>query len=351
MIEDKVFYLYRADFCAAATEELDGAVTVTAAGGLAGGVFSKKPSALLIAGVDPKETMPRCQQAACRMVIPNTSARIHAWVIQSKSKKKKGSGAATGGSTTKRQGRTASSLSTPRRKSRAKGKGPTTARSDSQEEESHPAQRRVPQAVNSRVPVGPWAHIWKAHLSWLAVADGYSSWCSICHEGGAVLLCDEEGCGAVQHAECSMQSDPDARHWRCDDCWLMAGERPREARRRIGQGASEWGDCRAEPSSAKRRRMSTTDRLGWVTGARVLDACGVEHVIQAMQHGYVQCSRPGQSELRNYRRRELQLLLAMSDGGGSHSSTSEEEVEDPRDDGTSDHGDGQDEEDTEDEEL
>ena len=87
MIEDKVFYLYRTDFCAAATEALDGAVTVTAAGGLAGGVFSKKPSALLLAGIDPKETMPICQMAACRMVIPNTS--IHAWVIQSKIKKKR----------------------------------------------------------------------------------------------------------------------------------------------------------------------------------------------------------------------------------------------------------------------
>ena len=60
MIEDKVFYLYKTHFCAAATEALDGAVTVTAAGGLAGGVFSKKPSVLLLAGVDPKETMPIC---------------------------------------------------------------------------------------------------------------------------------------------------------------------------------------------------------------------------------------------------------------------------------------------------
>ena len=101
MLEDKVFYLYRVDVCAAATEELDRAVTVTAAGGLAGGVFSKKPSALLIAGVDPKETMLRCQKAACRMVIPNTST--HAWVIQSKSKKKKSMSAATSNSTTKGQ--------------------------------------------------------------------------------------------------------------------------------------------------------------------------------------------------------------------------------------------------------
>ena len=76
LIEDKVFYLYHTDSCAAATEALGRAAAVTEAGGLAGGVFSKKPSALLLAGVDSKETMPICQKAACRTVIPGTS--IHA---------------------------------------------------------------------------------------------------------------------------------------------------------------------------------------------------------------------------------------------------------------------------------
>ena len=97
--------------------------------------------------------------------------------------------------------------------------------------------------------------------------------------------------------------------------------------------------------------MNAADRLGWVTGARVLDACGVEHVIRAMQHGYVQCSRPGQSELRNYRRKELQLLLEASDGEGSQSPTSGEGGGDPPDSGTSDQDDGQDDEDTADDEL
>ena len=97
--------------------------------------------------------------------------------------------------------------------------------------------------------------------------------------------------------------------------------------------------------------MSVADRLGWVTGARVLDACGVEHVIQAMQHGYVQCSRPGQSELHNYRRRELQLLLEASDSESSRSSTSEEEGGDPQDDGPSDQSNEQEDEETVDDEL
>ena len=55
------------DFCAAATEALDGAVTVTAPGGLAGGVFSKKPSELLLAGVDLKETNSWCSTGPPRI--------------------------------------------------------------------------------------------------------------------------------------------------------------------------------------------------------------------------------------------------------------------------------------------
>ena len=54
----------------------------------------------------------------------------------------------------------------------------------------------------------------------------------------------------------------------------------------------------------------------------MLDANGVEHTIQAMQHGYVQCNRPGEAGCRNYRRRELQL---QHDGAESRSSASGED--------------------------
>ena len=77
-----------------------------------------------------------------------------------------------------------------------------------------------------------------------------------------------------------------------------------------------------------------------MTGAKVLDASGMEHTIQAMQHGYVQCSRPGEAGSRNYRRRELQLLLEASDDEESRSSTSERNGEDPLSDGASDREDG-----------
>ena len=68
----------------------------------------------------------------------------------------------------------------------------------------------------------------------------------------------------------------------------------------------------------------------------MLDARGVEHVIKTMQHGYVQCSRPGCAELSNYRRRELQLLLEASDDEESRSSTSERGQEDLLGEGASD---------------
>ena len=84
LIEEGIFFLYRTDFCAAATLELDGAVWQSATGGLVGGVFTKKSLALLVWGIDPhKFSPPRCKGRDCRMVIPGT--QYHAWVIQSKS--------------------------------------------------------------------------------------------------------------------------------------------------------------------------------------------------------------------------------------------------------------------------
>ena len=68
----------------------------------------------------------------------------------------------------------------------------------------------------------------------------------------------------------------------------------------------------------------------------MLDACGVEHIIETMQHGYMQCSRPGYAGFRNYRRRELQLLLGASDDEESRSSTSERNQEDLLSDEVSD---------------
>ena len=114
------------------------------------------------------------------MVIPNTS--IHTWVIQSKSKRKADPKGAAGGSGAAVPEQGASASSTSVWQVSTKGKAQAVVTKAAQVEESHSAQRRVPQAVNSRVPMGLWAHIWAAHLSWLATVDGYSSWCSI--QGG-----------------------------------------------------------------------------------------------------------------------------------------------------------------------
>ena len=68
----------------------------------------------------------------------------------------------------------------------------------------------------------------------------------------------------------------------------------------------------------------------------MLGARGVEHVIKTMQHGYVQCSRPGCTGRSNYRRRELHLLLEASDDEESRSSASERGQEDLLDEDSSD---------------
>jgi hypothetical protein len=77
-----------------------------------------------------------------------------------------------------------------------------------------------------------------------------------------------------------------------------------------------------------------------VAGAKVLDVNRVEHTIQAMQHGYVQCNRPGEVGCRNYRRRELQLLLDVSDGEESRSSATGKDDEGSSNDNASDQEDG-----------
>ena len=146
-------------------------------------------------------------------------------MIQSKSKQKTDpKGAAATGSDSTMTGEEASSSMTSAGPKSKKGKGWASAVKTARPEESHPVQQKVPEAVSSRAPMGLWAHVWAANLSWLDTVDGYSSWCSICHDGGDVLLCDIEGCKAAQHAACSMQSDARAQQWRCDDCWLLADE-------------------------------------------------------------------------------------------------------------------------------
>ena len=91
------------------------------------------------------------------------------------------------------------------------------------DERKHPARRKVPSAVNSRVPLGLWASVWDAHRQWLAKEDGYDHWCRVCQEGGHLLKCDSIGCTAVQHAACSTPKDVNVSPWVCEDCWLMIG--------------------------------------------------------------------------------------------------------------------------------
>ena len=75
---------------------------------------------------------------------------------------------------------------------------------------------------------------------------------------------------------------------------------------------------RSSKHTAKRKRTGEAGRQGWVIGARVLNACGVEHIIRAMRHGYVQCSRPDCTEISNYRRKELRLRAELSSDQARH---------------------------------
>ena len=79
-------------------------------------------------------------------------------------------------------------------------------------------------------------------------------------DGGDVLLCDMEGCKAAQHATCSMQNDTRAQHWRCEDCWLLAGERV-SLRTDVVKGSSRRSRCQPSMPTAKRKRTGAAGRL------------------------------------------------------------------------------------------
>ena len=97
------------------------------------------------------------------MVIPGT--QHHAWVIQSKSPSharrvsRQQAGAAAGGSGLHTDG------------SGTSGRDRQKSTIDMREELGHPAQQKVPSAINSRVPLGLWASIWAAHKIWLLKED------------------------------------------------------------------------------------------------------------------------------------------------------------------------------------
>ena len=68
----------------------------------------------------------------------------------------------------------------------------------------------------------------------------------------------------------------------------------------------------------------------------MVNACGVEHIIRAMRHGYVQFSRPDCTEVSHYRRKELRLIAELSSNEGSQSAASEMEHQDLFDEEDSD---------------
>ena len=257
------------------------------------------------------------------MAIPGT--RYHAWVIQSKS---------PGHARRTSQQQVATAESGPglhARESAQSGRGQRDEATDGSEELGHPAQLKMPSAVNSRVPLGLWASVWAAHKIWLAREDGYDHWCLVCQEGGHLLKCDNVGCTAVQHAACSTQTDICASPWVCEDCWMLidlgrlqledipagttstkvhscwedSGGSDESQEEDLGPGAMQQTHRmhEGERSWHKRdRKISGT----WSVGKWVENASAMQGVILSMHHGYVQV-RFG-DEVKNCRRRQLTLL-------------------------------------------
>lgn len=83
LIERHGFWLYRTDFCVAATERMDGKVWTDRQGCLCGAVFPMKPSAMLLRNI-PVELieLPRCAGTGCRMTFPGTDT--HGYVVQNR---------------------------------------------------------------------------------------------------------------------------------------------------------------------------------------------------------------------------------------------------------------------------
>ena len=181
LLEDG-WWLLRTDYCAAAMESLDGVVTVTTdrrldAFGLDGGVWPRKTTVMLTYGLGDlgctEDLLPRCNPATCRMMVPNT--QLHARVLCSNS------------------------------------------------ESLEPGQLRVDRLSKSFTPKGLFFRMLEAYEQWQSKADGYSSWCAKCGEGGDdLLICDRAGCGRVQHRTCP-HLDIDtlgSAKWFCDICVL-----------------------------------------------------------------------------------------------------------------------------------
>lgn len=236
LIERHGFWLYRTDFCAAATERMDGKVWTDRQGCLRGAVFPMKPSAMLLRNI-PVELieLPRCAGTGCRMTFPGTDT--HGYVVQNRAPARQAPIGGPEQQTPTTQGRSSTrsrtantapknAPSTRQRQSRqqglgAKGQGErdVTRGGGSRGPQAIPAkQTKIRSAHNSRVPLGLFDYIWGAHQQWQRDWDGHEYWCAICGEGGTLWTCTTGGCTAVQHLECSYHQG--LGPWRCDDCCI-----------------------------------------------------------------------------------------------------------------------------------
>jgi hypothetical protein len=174
------WWLLHTGYCAAADEQLDGANWVVD-GEYVGGWWPHKRTSVFVFGLGDlapqPDILPVCNINTCRMVVPNKT--YHAYVLCS----------------------------------RAQG--------------LQPGQQRTPISDKALIPKGLFYRLFMAHVRWLEIRDGSSSWCYKCGEGGQdLLMCDSAGCNHVQHASCLKLCDPRNQDWWvCDLCYIKQGFR------------------------------------------------------------------------------------------------------------------------------
>ena len=136
-------------------------------------------------------------------------------------------------------------------------------------------------------------------------------------------MCDETHCRIAQHAECSAQGNMPSQTWRCDDCWLLSGGLPPPQGNGARADQPEAHSAGMTSGTGRQKHQGSAGQQGWLVGAQVINARGVEYTIKAMRHGYVQCRQGGGEEVHNYRRKELQLVGVASASGTGQSAASE----------------------------
>ena len=148
------WHLLRSDHCASASPILDGLVTGPPLH-RTGGLWPMKSTAWLVIGLHPLAVLPTCStRNPCNMLVPDTNH--HVLVICSRT------------------------------------------------EGLRRGQRRLPNAMRGRIPLGIFETLTNMHDEFIQAMDGHEYLCYVCVDGGDLLLCTN--CTRVFHPPCNQFS-------------------------------------------------------------------------------------------------------------------------------------------------